>query len=382
MKIQRVIESFYPYVNGPAKQAFKISSELEKRNIKSPIFTTNYKAQKSSSFELFDNVKVSRFENNFTIMKYCISFSLYAKLKNQNFDIIHAHNYRSFPSEIAYKIARSKKKPFVINTHGSMLGYSFFLSHIKQLPYKLYDFFSKKGVVRNANKVVVSSKVEFNEAIKFGIDKNKISIIPMGINVDDYNKKYIEHTKKIKLLFVGRISKDRNLDPLIDAMKILAKESVELNVVGPFVKRSDTDSGNYYMDLVNRIKKMKLSSYIHFVGAKYGKELIKYYQNADIFVYTSLYENFGQTILEAAAAGLPIISTPVGVALDIVENKKTGFIVNFNDKNAIIESVQKLRDESKRKRYGEKIKDIVKKNFSWDKVILKYLKVYNNLLKK
>ena len=118
---------------------------------------------------------------------------------------------------------------------------------------------------------------------------------------------------------------------------------------------------------------------INFVGAKYGKELLDYYHTADVFVYTSLYENFGQTLLEAAAAGLPIISTLVGIASEIVIDGKTGFLVSDGPKT-ISERIRRLSNISTRREFGRRIKEIVKEEFAWPNIIEQYLQVYKRLL--
>ncbi|GAH42294.1 unnamed protein product, partial [marine sediment metagenome] len=104
-----------------------------------------------------------------------------------------------------------------------------------------------------------------------------------------------------------------------------------------------------------------------------------YYQAADIFVYTSLYENFGQTLLEAAAAGLPIISTPVGIAPEIVIDGETGFLVN-DDSKMISERIRQLNNVSTRREFGTRIREIVKKKFAWSNIIDQYLQMYQDLL--
>jgi len=138
--------------------------------------------------------------------------------------------------------------------------------------------------------------------LEFGVKKERLKTIPVGINIKDY-----EPAKKdslmLNLLFVGRISRNRNLGPIIKAMRILKNEKIKLTIVGGEAKSSETSKTGY----VDELKKLASRLNIEFVGPKYGKELINYYKKADIFVYTSFYENFGQTMLEAGAAGLPIL---------------------------------------------------------------------------
>ena len=107
-------------------------------------------------------------------------------------------------------------------------------------------------------------------------------------------------------------------------------------------------------------------------------ELSKWYSQGDIFVYPSLYENFGQPILEAAAAGLPIISTSVGVAKEIIKDNETGFIFNGKSQE-LADRINLLKDHNLRKKMGSAVKEKVRKLFGWEKVINQYINLYQSL---
>jgi glycosyltransferase involved in cell wall biosynthesis len=379
MKIIRTIESFYPFVSGPANQAFRISKELEKMGISSPVLTTFYKAEKSPAHERMDGVDVFRFPIRLSFMKYFYTPSMRNMLKD--FDVVHAHSYRSYQTELAYKMARKQGKKFILHNHGSLMGYKSFVKGWKKWPYLAYDIFHK-NIALDADAVIVNTKQESDEAVAFGVPKNKIHIIPVGIDAELYTPRP-RTWKELRLLFVGRISRDRNITPVIRAVKILADKGtdVKLRIVGEAVKRTETEKGDYYSELKALVKELKLEKKVSFEGAKYGAELREYYLTSDIFVYTSLWENFGQTILEAAAAGLPLICTPVGVALDLIEEGKTGKIVGFEDEKGVAKAMLKFKDEDKRKKAAEKIRNKIKDEFNWQKIIESYLKIYQVLTK-
>ncbi len=372
MKVIRTIESFYPYVTGPANQAFKISEGLYNKGVESPIFTTDFNVKNVKPMEYFSDVLVRRFKVKRRLMKYCFTPSM--KKAFNDFDIIHSHNYRSYQTSLGYKMARKRKKPFVINTHGNLLAYkNFNMGFLSKVPYYVYDLITLKNVVKKADMVIAATGQEYKEALEFGIKKERLRTIPVGINIKDY-----EPAKKdssvINLLFVGRISRNRNLEPIIKAMKLL--KDVKLTIVGGEVKSSETSKTGY----VDELKKLANGLNIEFVGPKYGKELINYYKKSDIFVYTSFYENFGQTILEAGAAGLPIISTKIGVANDIVKDDKTGFTVGPDNPKEIAEYIKELSDKNKRAMFGKRIREIVGKKFNWDNIIKEYIKVYGLIM--
>jgi len=95
------------------------------------------------------------------------------------------------------------KKPFVLSTHGSLLGYRYILeSEFMQLPYRIYDVATFKSVVRRADAVVVSSKNEYREALEFGVHKKKIYLIPAGVDIGDYEPHQDKSNEVLNLLFV------------------------------------------------------------------------------------------------------------------------------------------------------------------------------------
>jgi len=377
MKILRTIESFYPCVTGPAHQAYRISAELESRNINSPILTTYFDVDESlPKKEVYDRIRITRFKNQIQIMKYCVSLGMLMDLKD--FDILHSHSYRSFQTDIGCLVTSVKGKPFVLSTHGTLSGYKYILRNkFAHLPYKIYDIATFKNAVRRADAIIVSSKNEYAEALDFGMDRKKVHLIPAGIDTTDYEPRKDKSNEVLNLLFVGRIARDRHLEPIIRALQYL--DGVKLTVVGGEEKRSSLSRKGYLSELTALADELGKSEQIRFVGPKFGKELIRYYQTADIFVYTSLYENFGQTLLEAAAAALPIISTPVGIAPEIVIDGETGFLVN-DDPEMVSDRIRELRNISSRTEFGTTIKEIVKEKFAWSNIIDQYLEIYQRLL--
>ena len=377
IRVLRTIESFYPYMSGPANQAFRISKELEKRGISSPVLTSNFKAEKSPKHERMQGVEVYRFPIRWKFMKYFYTPSMKSMLTE--FDIVHAHSYRGYQTELAYKMARRRGKKFILHNHGSLLGYRAFVKGWRKLPYVLYDFFHK-NIALDADAVVVNTKQEFDEAVTFGVDKKKIHIIPVGIDVDDYAPR--EKTwKELRLLFVGRISRDRNIEPIIKALRLLIDNKIDakLTIIGEAVKRSDTEKGDYLTELKQLVKQLGLNKKVEFTGAKYNNELKEYYKTSDIFVYTSLWENFGQTILEAAAAGLPLICTRVGVARELIEKGKTGYLVGFNNPKEIANAIILFKNLKKRELATTILREKVKKEFNVQHIVELYLKIFEEM---
>lgn len=101
LKVLRTIETFFPYICGPANQAFQISQRLEERGVSSPVFTTYSDISNDlPATDMIDRVSVHRFKSQFKIMRYIISAKMLFHLRN--FDIIHSHNYRNFQTDSGF----------------------------------------------------------------------------------------------------------------------------------------------------------------------------------------------------------------------------------------------------------------------------------------
>jgi len=167
--------------------------------------------------------------------------------------------------------------------------------------------------------------------------KNKFVIIRNG-----YNEKTITRNNKQgktgggkTIITITRIIPEKGVDVLVDAMIKLREKGVEdakLIVVGP------VQDENYYRALLEKIERHNLD--VRFLGFKPPEEISKYYGEADVFALTSYSESFGLTRLEAAASGLPVVTTDTPCREDLEE---LGFIVvPRGDPDSVAEELYKL----------------------------------------
>ncbi|MZH05378.1 MAG: glycosyltransferase family 4 protein [Nitrospinae bacterium] len=270
-----------------------------------------------------------------------------------------------------------KNRPFVLNTHGSLLGFQNYLpSPAQRLPYHIYDAITLKTSAKRAQAVIVSSKLEYEDALKFGIAKEKIHVIPMGIDIEEIKKEQCE-SNQLQLLFVGRIARVRRIELILQAVSQL-NIPFHLTIAGGEEKTSSVTRRGYLDELKQLSKQLNLESKVSFTGKKNPVELKPIYQSADIFVYPSLYENFGQPLLEAASNGLPLVSTPVGIARDIVIDGETGYQVSGKP-DEIKDRIELLKDTNTRLRMGRRIQHEIKNRFNWTHIMDQYIDLYQSL---
>jgi glycosyltransferase involved in cell wall biosynthesis len=244
------------------------------------------------------------------------------------------------------------------------------------LPYHLYDIATLKTSAKRAQAIIVSSKFEYEDAVEFGIDKDKIHIIPMGIEVEKIEKDQ-SSSDQLKILFVGRIARVRRIELLLQAISRL-NFPFHLTLAGGEEKTSSVTRIGYLNELKQLTKQLNLENKVTYVGKKTPLELKTLYQSADIFVYPSLYENFGQPLLEAAAHGLPLISTPVGIARDIIIQGETGYQISGKPEE-IQERIESLRDGKLRVQMGKRMQDEVENRFDWGNIMDQYMNLYRSL---
>lgn len=214
-------------------------------------------------------------------------------IKKLNIDIVHAH-WVIPQGLIAYYLR--KKAPYIVTSHGSdILGMKGLIS-------------LKKKILENAKEVTVVSKAIEEEIHETISKKIKPKIIPMGVDTKLFNpnKKDPKLKKELgikgpMLLFVGRLSHEKGIDLVIDALPgvIKNKPNCKLVIIG---------EGPLKKELEDRAKELKVNDNIIFKGWIQQKDLPKYYATADYFIDSTLREGYGLTKYEAVSSNTQIVS--------------------------------------------------------------------------
>lgn len=219
------------------------------------------------------------------------------------------------------------------------------------------------------------SKKDISES--YLIPKSKIRVTYAGVDDSFFLSKNKKESKnQLSLIFVGRLNGphgQKGVDILLKAIPLIIKEhNIMLNIIGTGSR------ANEYKKLA---KDLKVDNYVKFLGFVEHKKLPEYYANADLFVFPSRRESFGLVLVEAMAAGLPVVSTRVGAIPEVVKDGETGILVPPNNPQKFAEAVNFLLDHpDKMQIMGMKGKERVKEYFTWDKVAKRVLKYYEEIL--
>jgi glycosyltransferase involved in cell wall biosynthesis len=246
-------------------------------------------------------------------------------------------------------------------------------------------FWLEKIVAPLKDQIIVVSKNDEQLAIEKNLcSANKIKVISNGLEIQTFRKELIKKTvarKKLKVnknkLIIGTIAnfyRNKGLLVLIDAANELFKQQPNLKEKIIFVIIGE---GPERKIIETKIKQYQLDNFIQLTGPI--PRARKYLNIFDIFTAPSLKEGFGWAILEATAAGLPIAATNVGGIPEIIEDKKTGLLVNPANHIELTEALKKLiEDKNLRKRLGQAAQ-LKSKQFSQEKMISEYLRLITQI---
>ncbi len=194
--------------------------------------------------------------------------------------------------------------------------------------HKIISWLEKK-CLRNSAKILVNSKMVLNDYSRhYGQEiSHKIEICYNGVNLKNFFpissadkkklKKRYGFSKKEILLFIGSGYKRKGLDYLLKSMPLLSDNFILL-VIG-----KDKNLINIKKQTLNI---NKLANRVYFLGPQ--KNILSYYQIADIFILPTLYDPFANVTLEALACGVPVITSIFNGASEIIDKGKEGFILN------------------------------------------------------
>ncbi len=160
------------------------------------------------------------------------------------------------------------------------------------------------------------------------VDVKKIQLASVKI---DLQKKYPQFD--FIILMASRLTREKNISLAIEAMKEIIKKypKTGLIITGDGLDRKTLELQTAKNNLQNNI-----------IMDGWTDDLASYYKTADLFLLTSNYEGYGMAVVEAMAAGCPIIMTDVGLAGEILIDKKDGLVVPVGNKEKLIEAIQTL----------------------------------------
>jgi D-inositol-3-phosphate glycosyltransferase len=235
----------------------------------------------------------------------------------------------------------------------------------------------ERALGRVVDRVIAQCRDEVRELVAMGVDRNRIAIVPSGIDGDLFTPDgptALRRGAVPRVLTVGRLVERKGYDDVIQAMR--GVPGAELVVVGgPPADRLDADP--YARSLRYRALSCGVADRVRLTGAVAHDELPGWYRSADVMVTAPWYEPFGLTPLEAMACGVPVIGTAVGGLVDTIVDGHTGDLVAPRDPAALGRALRDLlADPVRRLAYATAGLDRARQKYSWQGTADRLLDVY------
>lgn len=391
MKILQVVPYFYPAwaYGGPAKLVYDTSRYFAKHGNDVTVYTSDSYDEKNRmpSDKYVTNIprlKIRYFRNinNNLAYVYNIFFTpgiIFRSLTEfHKFDVIHIHDFYTAQNVWVSLLAILYHKPYLLSVHGCLEEKRIAQ---KSLFKKLFLLFFGKTILKKASFVVASSPNEVSAYKEYGIPPSKIIPIGHGVDPDEFatnitkqavRKHFNLNQKDTVVTFLGRIHQIKGLDNLMRAIRRIKDPSIHFVIAG--------SNDGYLSQLKTDIKKFKLNKKITLWGTCFGEQKSQLFKASDIFVYPSYSEGFSLGILEAAAAGLPLIIT-TGCHFKEVEKYKAGIIVEPNDEK-IASAIEKLAsDPLLRQEFSHNASQLIISKYSMQIIGDKIISIYKKAIK-
>jgi glycosyltransferase involved in cell wall biosynthesis len=377
-----VTPTFLPYVGGQEIYVQSLSEALVERGHEVTIATTNAFSRipfrrVSAGLEKKNGITVVRYPcYNFLYSYMPIAPGLLTGLLNKRirqYQIVHAHGFGHFTSDIVSVVRRIFGIPAVLTTHGLHQEIAQEGFH-RSLLWSYYRETLVRLTLRTVDRILVLTPDEIRYLSRFGPQVvSKTRVIPVGVELEGFPSVKDGRTEgRPILLYVGRIDRGKGLELLIEAVSHLRNYDPLLLLAG---RRSE-----YSKVLEKLVAEKGLENNVVLTGFVSESEKKRLLMSATVFCLPSEYEGASLAVLEAMAAGKPVVASKVGGVPFLVEDGSSGYLTKSNDANSFAANLERLiRNPRIRYAMGERGREIAR-DYAWPHIAEKVEATYLELV--
>lgn len=259
---------------------------------------------------------------------FAAQFAAMQRMQTERFDLIHAHSL--LPQGWISGLANLKHLPLVISSHGADV----FLLSTKWKAFL-------HSAIRSAHALIANSSATSRRLYDLGAVPGQVHRIPATPNYPDPDRITHQPPGRPVLLFAGRVIHEKGVDALVEAMPAIRSRfpDCSLRIAG---------SGNLEEALKKRVQELGIENSVTFLGWLGPADLRREMRHATLLVAPSrMIEGQNLVVTEALSVGCPVATTPRGGVLDLVRDRKTGFIIPESETRAVAGFILKLLSSPK-----------------------------------
>ncbi len=376
MRVLQLTQRFPPAIGGVEDHVFHLSRGLADRGVDVRVATTDLRRDVP-----FERLPAFGDGSPFLVRRHrarkvmdaphglgIISPGMFLDAVGHGADLLHAHAYGYFPTWVGAAAQSLDGASLVVTPHSGPGG--------DRLSKHLFDRVVPPLTLHRAARVIALTRSEAAYLETLGVPADRIAVVPNGVDLDEFSDIAVERPQRgsIAALFVGRLdSRQKGLEPLVHALaRLPASAGVHLRLVG-----EDWGGAARVRSLA---RSLGVEDRLTIVGPLPRHALIDEYARADLLVLPSLFEPFGIVLLEAMAAGLPVVASRTGGIPEVVSEGETGLLVEPGDPDGLAAALHRLaEDPGLRARMGRRGRER-SGSYSWDALIPQVLAVYHEAL--
>ena len=397
MRVLHVIPSVALVRGGPSQAVLEMVAALRAQNIDAEIATTNDNGPDvldvpcncEGTYPVnIDSPEIDRVPIHFfarqpvhgsSLSEFSFSTQLTRWLWQHvsDYDLLHVHALFSYPSTAAMAIARWHRVPYLLRPIGQLCHWSLNQSAVRK---NMYLALIERTNLQQARALHFTTSQEKEEAQVLELRPPSV-VVPHGIHMDDLieqpqaqlRQRLNIHDGVPILLFLSRLHPKKGLERLIKALATLKQQPFHLVIAG-------SGSQSYEVDLDQQLQTAGLQTCSQRVGfvSGYLKQLLL--QGSDAFILPSHSENFGVAVLEALAAGLPVLTTPYVALAPVVQAYRLGWVCDNTVDELSITLRQLLGELGNKHDIAQRARQVVQSQYSWPAISQQLIGKYQQCL--
>ena len=373
MKIGFFTDGYLPQKNGVATSVAEYAKALEKNGHTLTIIAPNYPGHIDRKKNIIRLASINYKKETGIRLAIYLPEKSFRDLLKLDFDVIHGHGDGPI-TMLGWTIAKRKNIPFILSHHTFWNKYTHYLPAGKFIHPRMVEKITQL-FANSCSSIISPSFMSKRELKNYGVTK-PITVIHHGLDLSNYksgNSDFLR--KKIKvpsdhkiLLYVGRLGKEKSVDILLHAFQTVHKQNPKtaLVLVG---------HGREKEQLKNHAKGLGIADSTYFLGEVEYKKIPSVFHGADLFVFASKTETLGKVVLEAMAAGLPIVTFNIAPFKELITNNSEGLLVASNTR-ALAHAAQIILENEPMRIEMSKNAKIKAEQFSIDNAIAKIEEIY------
>jgi glycosyltransferase involved in cell wall biosynthesis len=361
VRLLHVVPTYLPATRygGPIYAVHGLCRALARRGHQVDVFTTNVDGDGESPVALetpvdLDGVSVRYFPSAFRRLYFSPRMRAALDREIANYDVVHLHSVFLWPTYAAARAAERRRVPYVISPRGMLVPE--LIARKSAFAKKLWMRAFERRTFARAAGIHFTARTEWDDAIRTEMPLPAPFIVPNGIDLPAAS---VTSRLPGTLLALGRINWKKGLDRLLDAVRSVPEVKVVI---------AGNDEEGLTPQLRAQAERNGIADRVEFRGHVAGAEKEELFATATALVLPSHSENFGNVVLEAMAAAMPVIVTrEVGLASD-VEQAEGGIVIG-GASESLAEAIQRLlRNPELRAQMGRRGRELVSTRFTWDRV--------------